>query len=119
MIDKEKVRNFAQEPKITRLQFVFTIVGLLLFIFLGTSVFAGLSDGWKIVVYASFVMVALLANMSPSFKQMVNDIKEIWTDSRLSAEEKVSKIGNIVIKGLVRLGEAWEELNEEQGTSPN
>ena len=105
-------------PKITPLQYISTILGLLMFILFGTNVFEGINDWWLILIYGTFTVIGILFNMNATFKQMAIGIRDIWLDRTLSAEQKVTRIGNEILKGLFIFGAAWEELNEEQGTSP-
>lgn len=119
-MDKKKLLDFINTPKITPLQLVIAIVGIVLFIFLGTDTFADMSNGWKIVIYSAIVVVALLAKLNIPLGKLFLDIRAIWLDAKLSPLEKIKKIGNCVVKGCLLIGEAWEEVYDEQfGKSPS
>jgi len=111
------LRDSANKESITRLQIILFMTMLVVFIILSTNIIK-LSDIWKIIIYIAFNLAIVIAGNPQSFKKLATELKDVWLNDKLTNEQKIKQFGNIAIKALMRVGEAWEEINTEQGTAP-
>lgn len=115
MITVEGTKKYLGTQKLTPLQLLWTVVGIFFFIFMDTDIFQDFSNITKIVIYAGFMVVCILLGVSViNVKKIAGDLKAIYLNKSMTAEQKVNAYGNLALTVLSQLGEAWELLNEEQ-----
>ena len=108
-------KKYLGTQKLTPFQLIWFVVGIFFFIFIETDVFNSLVDIVKILIYAGFMVICILLGVSVvNVKKIAGDLKEIYINKNLTAEEKVNAYGNIALTVLSKLGEAWELFQEEQ-----
>ena len=108
-------KKYLGTQKLTPFQLIWFVVGIFFFIFIETDVFNSLADIVKILIYAGFMVICILLGVSVvNVKKIAGDLKEIYINKNLTAEEKVNAYGNIALTVLSKLGEAWELFQEEQ-----
>lgn len=111
----ESTKRYLGTTKLTPLQLIWVVVGIFFFIFIDTDIFQDYSSITKIIIYASFMVVCILLGVSVvNVKKIAGDLKAIYVNKNMTAEEKVNAYGNIALTVLSQLGEAWELLNIEQ-----
>jgi len=114
-----KVKKYLATQKLTPFQLLWVVFGIFFFIFMETDIFQSLGDVWKIMLYASFMVVCILLGVSIiNVKKIAMDLKAIYVNKSMTAEQKVNAYGNLALTVLSQLGEAWELLNEEQFKEP-
>ena len=115
MITIEGTKKYLGTQKLTPLQLIWTVIGIFFFIFIDTDVFQDFSSITKIIVYAGFMVGCILIGISViNVKKIAGDLKAIYLNKSMTAEQKVNAYGNLALTILSQLGEAWELLNEEQ-----
>ena len=115
MITIDGTKKYLGTTKLTPLQLIWVVVGIFFFIFIDTDIFQDFSSITKIIIYASFMVVCILLGVSVvNVKKIAGDLKAIYVNKSMTAEEKVNAYGNIALTVLSQLGEAWELLNIEQ-----
>ena len=108
-------KKYLGTQKLTPFQLIWFVVGIFFFIFIETDVFGNLTDIIKILIYAGFMVICILLGVSVvNVKKIAGDLKSIYINSNLTAEQKVNAYGNLALTVLSQLGEAFELLNEEQ-----
>ena len=114
MVLKNTKHNLGTQ-KLTPLQLIWVIIGIFFFIFIDTDIFQYWPDIIKIIIYSCFMVGTLLLGVSLiNVKKIAADLKSIYMNKNMTAEEKVNAYGNLALTVLSKLGEAWELLNEEQ-----
>ena len=108
-------KKYLGTQKLTPFQLIWFVVGIFFFIFIESDVFGNLTDIIKILIYAGFMVICILLGVSVvNVKKIAGDLKSIYINSNLTAEQKVNAYGNLALTVLSQLGEAFELLNEEQ-----
>jgi len=115
MITISGTKKYLGQQRLTPLQLLWTVIGIFFFIFMDTDIFQNFSSITKIIIYAAFMVVCILLGVSVlNVKKIANDLKAIYIDKNMTAEQKVNAYGNLALTVLSQLGEAWELLNQEQ-----
>jgi len=122
MVKREAIKNKAVStkkylgtPKLTPFQLIWVVVGIFYFIFMETDIFSGLPDLVRVIIWAGFIVVCVLLGVSViNVKKIAQDLKTIYIDKNMTTLEKLNAYGNLALSVLSRLGEAWDELYEEQ-----
>jgi len=110
-----KTMEWLKSTKLTPVQLIYVVVALFAFIFMATDIFDRLPGIVKVGIYGSIIVAGVLLGVSfVNIKQLAEDMKAIYTDKTMSAEEKVNAFGNLALQVLYKLGQAWELFHEEQ-----
>ena len=111
----KNTKHYLSTQKLTPLQLIWVIIGTFFFIFIDTDIFQFLLDIVKIIIYSCFMVGTLLLGVSLiNVKKIAADLKAIYVNKNMTAEQKVNAYGNLALTVLSKLGEAWDLLNEEQ-----
>lgn len=104
-----------KSTKLTPLQLIYVFGALFSFIFMATDIFNALPDFAKVLFYGGTVLIGVLLGVSIfNIKQIAADMKKIFVDKNMTAEQKVNAFGNLALQVLYKLGEAWEEFQNVQ-----
>lgn len=107
--------NWFKAQKLNPIQLIYVVVAIFLFIFMSTDLFEALPDFIQAVVYGSIVLVGVLLGVSiVNIKKLAADMKEIYLNKNMTVQEKVNAYGSLALQVLMKLGEAFEELNTVQ-----
>ena len=108
-------KHYLGTQKLTPFQLIWVVIGIFFFIFIDTDVFQDLPSITKIIIYSGFMVGCVLLGVSLiNVKKIAADLKAIYLNKNMTAEQKVNAYGNLALTVLSQLGEAWELLNEEQ-----
>ena len=114
-----KIIDWLNTPKIKPSTFMFTIVGIIYYIFMETTLFQGLSENWRSLIFIGITVVAALLGISiGSLKEFSSELNNIIKDTKMTKEEKINELTNLAIRVNSQLGLAWESYNltcEEPG----
>lgn len=114
-----KVFDWLNTPKIKPSTFIFTVVGIIYYIFMETTLFQGLSENWRSLIFIGITVVAALLGISiGSLKEFSSELTNIIKDTKLSKEEKINELTNLSIRVNSQLGMAWESYNLSPEASP-
>lgn len=107
-----KIFDWLNTPKIKPSTFMFTIIGIIYYIFMETAFFSNLSDDWRTLVFIAITVVAALLGVSiGSLKEFQSELSNIIKDSKLSPDQKVNELTLLAIRVNTQLGLAWESYN--------
>jgi len=110
-----KTVEWLKTTKLTPVQLIYVVMALFAFIFMATDIFDRLPGLVKVAIYGSIVVIGVLLGVSfVNIKQLAQDMKAIYIDKTMTAEEKVNAFGNLALQVLYKLGQAWELFHEEQ-----
>ena len=102
--------------KLTPIQLLYIIGAVFWFIFTQTTIYEGIPDILKTVVFVGIVVGGILLGVSIlNVKRLALEMKSIYIDKNMSIEEKVNAYGNLALIVLTKFGEAFNILNKEQG----
>lgn len=110
-----RTMEWLKATKLTPVQLIYVVVALFAFIFMATDIFEQLPGLLKVGIYGTIVVVGVLLGVSfVNIKQLAADMKAIYIDKTMTAEQKVNAYGNLALQILYKLGQAWELFQEEQ-----
>lgn len=102
--------------KLTPIQLLYIIGAVFWFIFTQTSIYEGIPDILKTVVFVGIVVGGILLGVSIlNVKRLALEMKSIYINKNMTIEEKVNAYGNLALIVLTKFGEAFNILNKEQG----
>ena len=108
--------NWLKTEKLTPIQLFYIIGAVFWFIFTQTSIYEGIPDILKTVVFVGIVVGGILLGVSIlNVKRLALEMKSIYINKNMSIEEKVNAYGNLALIVLTKFGEAFSILNKEQG----
>lgn len=110
-----KTRVFMSKKEISNIKFLVFLIGISIFIFMDTSLFRGLNDIIKVIIYIGLwgTFLVLGIEILPA-KDIGLKIKDIYLDSKMTWFEKGQHFGNIGMELLHKAGEMWQIGNEDQ-----
>ena len=116
MGDKTKVTyEWLRSTKLTPIQLIYVFIAIFAFIFMATDIFESLPDIIKVSIYGTVVVVGVLLGVSIiNVKKLAEEMKAIYIDQNMTAEQKINAFGNLALQVLYKLGQAWEVFHEEQ-----
>lgn len=107
--------NWLRTQKLTPVQLIYVFAAIFIFIFMSTNLFESLPDFFQAIFYGSIVLIGVLLGVSMlNIKKLAADMKAIYVNKNMTLEEKVNAYGNLALQVLMKLGEAFEELNTVQ-----
>ena len=107
-----KIFEWLNTPKIKPSTFMFTIIGIIYYIFMETAFFSDLSDDWRTLIFIAITVGAALLGVSiGSLKEFSSELNNIIKDSKLTPDQKVNELTNLAIRVNTQLGLAWESYN--------
>lgn len=110
-----KTKKWLNTPKIKPYQMILAIVGLMVVVFMETSLYQGFPDYVKFVIYSTLILVSILAGISIiDLKEIALKLKAIMEDNSLSLWEKIQAFMRVGMEALTKAGEGWELFHEEQ-----
>ena len=110
-----KTVNWLKSQKLTPIQLIYVFIATFIFIFMSTNIFDSFPDLIKAIFYGTVILVGVLLGVSLfNIKQIAADMKAIYLDTNMSVEQKINAYGNLALQILMKLGEAFEELNTVQ-----
>ena len=110
-----KTKKWLNSPKIKPYQMILAIVGLMVVVFMETSLYQEFPDYAKLVIYGTLILVSILAGVSiVDLKQIAIKLREIMEDKKMSLWEKVKAFMTVGMEALSKAGESWELFHEEQ-----
>lgn len=110
-----KTVEWLKATKLTPVQLIYVVVALFAFTFMATDIFAELPGLLKVGIYGTIMVIGVLLGVSfVNLKQLAQDMKAIYTDKSMTAEQKVNAYGNLALQILYKFGEAFEIFQNEQ-----
>jgi len=110
-----KTVNWLKSQKLTPIQLIYVFIATFIFIFMSTNIFDSFPDLIKAIFYGTVILVGVLLGVSLfNIKQIAADMKAIYLDTNMTVEQKINAYGNLALQILMKLGEAFEELNTVQ-----
>jgi hypothetical protein len=107
-----RIIDWLNTPKLKPSAFLAVILGIIYFVFTNTTIFADLNENWQTLIYIGIIVFSTLMGISiVSLKSFSNELNEIIKDTKLSPDEKVTKLTLLAIKVNTQLGLAWESYN--------
>ena len=107
--------EWLKATKLTPIQLIYVFIAIFAFIFMATDIFEAFPDIIKVLFYGSTVLIGVLLGVSiVNIKKLAQDMKEIFIDNTMTAEQKVNAYGNLALQVLFKFGEAFEIFHEEQ-----
>jgi len=107
--------NWLKSQKLTPIQLIYVFIAIFVFIFMSTHIFESFPDFLKAIFYGAVILVGVLLGVSLfNIKQIAADMKAIYLDTNMTLEQKINAYGNLALQVLLKLGEAFEELNTVQ-----
>lgn len=107
--------EWLKATKLTPIQLIYVFIAIFAFIFMATDIFEAFPDIVKVLFYGSTVLIGVLLGVSiVNIKKLAQDMKEIFIDNTMTAEQKVNAYGNLALQVLFKFGEAFEIFHEEQ-----
>jgi len=107
--------DWLKATKLTPLQLIYVFIAIIAFIFMATDIFEELPAIIKVVVYGSTIVIGVLLGVSfVNIKKLAEEMKAIYIDNSMNAEQKVNAYGNLALQVLYKLGQAWDLYHEEQ-----
>ena len=112
----EKTKEYLTgEISITRIRLIIFIVGIVLTIFMQTSVFDNLGVAIKIIIIGVMFGAGILFRVDFTASREIGlKIKDIYIDRKLTWYEKGMEFGNIGMDLLHKAGEMWQIGDKEQ-----
>ena len=111
--------DWLNTPKIKPSTYLFTILGIVFYIFQETTFFDNLGEDWKTIIYIAIVVVAALLGVSiASLKEFNSELNDIIKNVKLSPDQKVHELTLLAIKVNTQLGLAWESYNLTDAAKP-
>ena len=108
-------KDWLTSQKLTPVQLFYIIIVTFYFIFTQTSLYDYLPDFLQTIVFVTIVIIGVLLGVSfLNVKKIALEMKAIYNDKTLTAEQKVNKYGELALIVLTKLGQAFDLLNEEQ-----
>ena len=107
--------EWLKATKLTPIQLIYVFIAIFAFIFMATDIFEAFPDIIKVLFYGSTILIGVLLGVSiVNIKKLAQDMKEIFIDNTMTAEQKVNAYGNLALQVLFKFGEAFEIFHEEQ-----
>ena len=111
----EAIKSILTKKQITIGQIVTFFIGLAVFIFMETELFRDTNDIIKIIFYIALYGTFLIFGVELfQTKKLALGVRNIISDKKISLEQKIMAITQVVSEALIRLGEAWEIFDKEQ-----
>ena len=112
---KTKLKSYFMEKEISRAQYIITIVGLLVFVFMNTTIFQDADDMVKVLFYAGFLVAGpLLGVKFIKWGKLGDKFKDILSNKLTSVKEKLTEMIHAIMPYWNVIGETFEDLNELQ-----
>ena len=116
---QNKASKFLKEKRITPLQLIFIVGGLLYFVFQETSIFGSIDAFYKVIAYASIMTITAILGVSfINMAKMAEKISDIYNNPNLTAAQKEKEYMKIALVILDKIGEIFEESNGVIETNP-
>jgi len=107
--------EWLKATKLTPFQLIYVFMAIFAFIFMATDIFEALPDIVKVLYYGTILIIAILLGVSiVNIKKLAEDMKAIYIDQTMNAEQKVNAYGNLALQVLFKFGEAFEIFQNEQ-----
>ena len=114
-MEMKNIKEYFTKEDVSRLRVIIFIIGIVLIIFMETSIFGNLNDVFKVLIYAILFGVSMLLKIDFSGSREVGkQIMGIYKDKNLTWYEKGTRFGNIGMQLIHKAGELWELGMEEQ-----
>ena len=115
----DKLKNsmeWLSTQKLTPVQLIYIIVAAFYFIFTQTNLYDSIPDFAQTVIFVGIIVTGVLLGVSIlNTKKLAMEMKAIYEDKNMSAEQKINAYGNLALIILTKLGQAFDLLNKEQG----
>lgn len=107
--------DWLKTAKLTPIQLLYVFIAIFAFIFMATDIFKSLPGIVQSLFYGSIVVVGVLLGVSVvNIKKLALEMKAIYIDANMTPEQKVNAYGNLALQVLMKLGQAFDLLNETQ-----
>ncbi len=111
MVKKEKISSFLMEKRITPMQFIIFVIGLMYYIYQETEIFNEMNTIIKISVYITLYAGAMLFGMSfLKVKEIASKLKEIGLDPKLTDGQKINAYLNLtsgILGAMNQIFDMW------------
>ena len=108
-------KEWLKGEKLKPVQLIYIIIAVFAFIFMETTMYEGLPDFVRTIIYATIIIGGVLLGVSSTnVKKLAIEMKAIFEDATMTVEEKLNAYGNLALIVLTKFGEAFELLNETQ-----
>ena len=110
-----KTKEWMVKPRIKPYQMIIAIIGIMVVVFMDTSLYKEFPDMVKVLIYGSLILLTILSGISiVDIKEIAQKLKEVMEDKTMTLWQKIQAFMNVGVEALSRAGEGWEMFHDEQ-----
>lgn len=96
-------------PKIKPYQYIMSLIGIFLVIFMDTEMYDSWPDFVKLIFYGGIIMICTLAGISIlDIKEIARKFKEVMENKSMSLWERIQAYTRIGLESFSKAGEDWD-----------